>query len=106
MQADEYVESPAEIVARLHARIARKSPELAALVIAFEALPRPPRRPLLAPRPPAAAWSEREWRMSAYTAARLAGASEKAAATRAGIRWTSTWQYEADMLGVLGGAVS
>jgi hypothetical protein len=37
--ADAYVENPAEIVARLHARIAAKSPEHARLVAAFESIP-------------------------------------------------------------------
>jgi hypothetical protein len=37
--ADAYVEKPSEIVARLHARIAAKSPEHARLVAAFESIP-------------------------------------------------------------------
>lgn len=97
--------SPSEIVADLHAQIAAKSPEHAALVAAFETLPRRPERLFCEPRPLARPGSVRYRRLSAYAGHRLSGASEKDAARQACISPDSRPQYEADFLGVIGGAL-
>lgn len=97
--------SPGEIVARLHREIASMSPEHAALVAAFEQIPRRPARPLREPRRPASCSGPRLKRLTVYSALRLSGASGKAAARKAGVSQRSGQQYEADFLGVMGGAV-
>jgi len=97
--------TPREIVAALHKQIAAKSPAHAALVAAYEAAPQRPVRPVRQPRRPAAAGSVRYRRLSIYAASRLGGASVKTAARKAGISRESGQQYEADFLGVIGGAI-
>lgn len=97
--------TPAQIVAGLHAEIAAMGPGSAALVAAFEALPR--RRYLMAgPRPPARPGTVRWRRLTVYSSLRLGGACSKAAARKAGIGPRSGQQYEADFLAGMGGAVS
>jgi hypothetical protein len=97
---------PAQIVAALHAEIAAMGPERAALVAAFEAIPRKPGLPVAKPRPAARPGTVRHRRHAVYTSLRLGGTGLKAAARRAGITPRSGQQYEADLIGILGGAVS
>ena len=97
--------TPRQVAAWLHAEIAAKSPEHAALVAAFEAIPRQPERSLPSPRHLARAGSPRYRRLSIYAAVRLRGGGEREAAMRAGICRDSRPQYEADFLGVIGGAL-
>jgi hypothetical protein len=95
--------SPREIVAALHEEMAARSPELAALVAAYEAVPRTAPRPLRQPRP-APVYAARRRRMTVYAQLRIAGAGPKAAARKAGVGRESTANYEADFLGAMGGA--
>ena len=97
--------SPREVVRRLHREIAATSPEHAALVAAFEALPRRAERPVREPRCLAKPGSVRYRRLSIYAAVRIGGGSGKAAARQAGVSQRSGQQYEADFLGVIGGAL-
>lgn len=94
--------SPREITASLHREIAAISPEHAALVAAFEAIPRADPRPVRQPRPHPV-YQERRRRMTVYSQARLAGRGPKAAARAAGVGASSASQYEADFLASLGG---
>ena len=97
-------EEPREIVARLHAEIAAMSPEHAALVADFDALPTKPGYPLRAARRPAGGRSRaRLRRLTVYTALRLDGHGQKAAARRTGISQSIGRQYEADFLATLAG---
>ena len=98
--------TPAQIVAGLHAEIAAMDPERAALVAAFEAIPRKPGLPVAKPRPAARPGTVRHRRHAVYTSLRLGGTGLKAAARRAGITPRAGQQYEADLIGVMGGAVS
>jgi hypothetical protein len=96
--------APREIVTDLHAEIAAQSPEHAALVAAYEALPARPGYPLRRARRPAGGMSAaRLRRLEVYTALRLSGTGAKAAATRAGISHHTGRQYEADLIASLGG---
>lgn len=92
--------APREIVAALHAEIAAKSPRHAALVAAFEAVPRPVPRPPRRPRPPA---HHRARRLTMYGQLRIAGRSPRAAAEAVFLGPSSASQYEADFLATLGG---
>ena len=97
---------PREIVAVLHREIAAQSPERAVLVAEYEALPAKPGYPLRTPRLPSGGRSSaRLERLEVYTALRLSGTGQKAAATRAGISHHTGRQYEADFLATLGGAL-
>lgn len=97
--------APREIVTALHQQIAATSPDLAALVAAYEALPGRPGYPLRRPRPDTGAKSApRMRRLALYTSLRLSGTGPKAAATRAGISHHTGRQYEADLIATLGGA--
>lgn len=84
---------PRQIVARLHAEIAAKSPEHAALVAAFEALPGLP--PAWDPAEEAsarrAAWLERAGRYAAFRAV----LTQEAAARRLRICIRTARNYEA-----------
>ena len=95
-------EDPRVIVDRLHAEIAAISPEHAALVAAYRALPRPAPRPVRTPRPPAGT-KPRARKMLAYSSLRLGGYDTGAAARKAGISRYSAPRYEADFLATLGG---
>ena len=97
------VQSPREIVAALHQQIAGQSPEHAALVAAYEAIPRLGERPVRQARPCPVYGSRRYKRMTVYRQARLAGRGTKAAARLAGISRSSGGQYETDFLASLGG---
>jgi hypothetical protein len=96
--------TPREIVAALHAEIAARSPGHAALVAAFEQIPRKPRTPIRVPRRPAVTSPHRR-RMEFYTALRLSGTGKKAAARQAGIVHHTGRRYEADLIAMLGGAL-
>lgn len=107
MTVDIKVEDPRQIVALLHAEIAALSPEHAALVAAFEALPRKHGYPLRRARPalpgPGSNCQRRVQRLAAYTSLRLSGTGKKAAARRIGVGHGTGRQYEADFLAALGG---
>jgi len=96
--------TPGEIVAVLHAAIAAQSPEQAALVAAFDQVPRTPPRPVRQPRAHAA-YQPRYQRMLVYSKTRLAGQGVKAAAKITGLSYSSAGQYEADFLDALGGGM-
>lgn len=96
-------QSPREIVARVHERIAALSPEHASLVAAYEAIPRSAQRPVRRPRPHPA-YQSRQRRLTVYSQLRLAGREPRAAARSAGVGPSSSAQYEADFLASLGGA--
>jgi hypothetical protein len=89
----EKVEHPSVIVARLHAEIAAKSPEHAALVAEFEQLPRRPGQ--VGP-----SWwnlaqqAARDERIRRYTALRASGLSKKEAAAEVGVTVRRADRYE------------
>ena len=104
--------SPQEIVAALHAEIAAQSPEHAALVAEFDALPpRPARsRGFWVPGEPSPAGAAltrgRRERADRYMRLLDSGLSRHAAARRAGIAVYTAYEYERDVsLGRLGAAV-
>lgn len=90
--------SPREIVAGLHAEIAGKSPEHAALVAAYQdtraARKIPAGQPQVFPRSP---YQPRRLRLAAYTALREAGNTPKAARLALGICPRTAVRYEAAM---------
>ena len=94
-------QSPREIVARLHAEIAAQSPEQAALVAEYEALPPRRRVPRYAPQGPrpasVAVMKARRERMDRYARLRASGLGKKAAARRTGIAVRTACQYERDI---------
>lgn len=96
--------APREIVTAVHEQIARQSPEHAALVAAYEAIPRSNPRPVRQPRSHPA-YGPRRQRMTVYTQLRIAGHGPQEAARKAGVGRSSASQYEADLLGTLGGAL-
>ena len=95
--------SPREIVTRLHAEIAAQSPEQAALVAEYEALPPRPlkSRGFWVPgeQDPAGAalMRGRRERMDRYVRWRISGLGKKAAAQRTGIAVRTARQYEQDI---------
>ena len=91
---EEEPEVPEAIVARLHKEIAAKSPEHAALVTEYEALP-VRRRPRYTPPHPRPATRER---MGGYAQLRASGLGKKAAARQARISARTASRYEADFL--------
>lgn len=93
--------TPRQIVTELHAEIAALSPEHAALVAAYEAIPRPVPRPARQPRRVAA---HRARRLVTYGQWRIAGRSPRVAAEAVFLSPSSASQYEADFLASLAGA--
>ena len=95
--------SPREIVARLHAEIAALSPEHAALVAEYEALPpRPAKsRGFWVPGEPspasAALMRGRRERAGRYARLVASGLGRKAAARRTGVAARTARQYERDI---------
>jgi len=95
------IRPPQEIVADLHKRIAAKSPRHAAILAAFERLPRED-TPAWDEREEAAtsqeiARAKRQARLRRYTTLRLSGTSSIAAARELGLKERTAREYEHDM---------